>query len=406
MTPKPPAASNSWLWGVRLALGFTGVLIVLIAALVAVRVCAEVAGFSDEAFTYENGIGLWQRDARIGYANRPGFRGRCHGDVSVRINADGFRTGRVIARTAPPGVTRILALGDSVMWGTVVPEAQSLPALLERRLRAAGGQYEVLNAAVVGYSTLQEALLLERLGRADQPSLVLVGYGADDWLPTEDPFRTARSLYRQYLRQRLSDPRQALTPQERALVERFVRVLAEAPTIWTGFNTLQAEPGFRPLMRRLLIEQPVVTMAAQTAARGARFLYLFIPMREQSPDAREDVRALKAAFDRQGIAYLDLSPTLASSGSMASAMGPVAASGWAAGIAAALERPGVRARLAREPWRELDPLPALRFLGRLHTLHRLRNQRFLDAYHPGRPGNERLAARVAEHLLVTKQRTP
>src|SRR5439155_640014 len=55
----------------------------------------------------------------------------------VHINALGLR-GPEIARTPPPGRTRILALGDSMTFGYYLEEGETWPARLEALLRAAG----------------------------------------------------------------------------------------------------------------------------------------------------------------------------------------------------------------------------------------------------------------------------
>lgn len=66
--------------------------------------------------------------------------------VEVRLNSLRFRDAELGAR--PPGVTRVMVLGDSFTAGQGVREADTCPRRLERLLNAAGGRrWEVRNCA-------------------------------------------------------------------------------------------------------------------------------------------------------------------------------------------------------------------------------------------------------------------
>jgi lysophospholipase L1-like esterase len=96
-----------------------------------------------------------------------------------------MRDDREYAVPKPPGVRRVLVLGDSFTFAGKVALEQSFPKRLEERLRQAthGGKYEVLNLAVPGYNTRQQALLLEERGLAFEPDLVIVAFVLNDALP-------------------------------------------------------------------------------------------------------------------------------------------------------------------------------------------------------------------------------
>ena len=64
-----------------------------------------------------------------GWAMIPGYRGR-DWQVDFRVNALGFR-GLEIAREKPPGVFRLLVLGDSIAMGVGLPDNLVLSARLE-----------------------------------------------------------------------------------------------------------------------------------------------------------------------------------------------------------------------------------------------------------------------------------
>ncbi len=93
----------------------------------------------------------------------------------LSTNASGFRDVEHL-RAKPPGVTRILVLGDSTTVGLGVPELENTwPKRLERRLHARGHpEVQVLNLAVGGYDPEQEVALLETEGLTFDPDLVLM----------------------------------------------------------------------------------------------------------------------------------------------------------------------------------------------------------------------------------------
>ncbi len=109
--------------------------------------------------------------------------------VEIRTNSHGFR-GAEFGEAKPAGVLRVVGLGDSVMFGWGVPE----PSTYMGRLRTAlgvrfGSGVEVLNCAVPGYNTQQQAILLARRCARFSPDLVLVGYTLNDGEPAlyQDP---------------------------------------------------------------------------------------------------------------------------------------------------------------------------------------------------------------------------
>ncbi|MBK9646807.1 MAG: hypothetical protein IPO67_16905 [Deltaproteobacteria bacterium] len=68
---------------------------------------------------------------------------------SVSTNADRLRMGEITAAPAP-GVTRLVAIGDSVTFGWGVEVEDAFPAQLEAELLRRGHKVEVLNAGVPG----------------------------------------------------------------------------------------------------------------------------------------------------------------------------------------------------------------------------------------------------------------
>ncbi len=123
-----------------------------------------------------------EHDAWLGWRKRPGARviyRRSEYQVEVLINSHGLRDPE---RTYehPPGVLRILALGDSFLEGYTVPLADTATQVLERQLNAAGARAEVINAGTAGYSTDQEYLYYSRQGMRYSPQIVLVFFYFND----------------------------------------------------------------------------------------------------------------------------------------------------------------------------------------------------------------------------------
>ena len=98
----------------------------------------------------------------------------------VLINADGFR-GPVRPLAKPAGTTRVVGLGDSVMFGWGVGEGEDYLSVMARRLNAGGaGSWDVVNTAVPGYNTVMEVETLKKRGLAYHPDIVVVGYCVND----------------------------------------------------------------------------------------------------------------------------------------------------------------------------------------------------------------------------------
>ena len=120
-------------------------------------------------------------DPDLGWRLRPGAHSRTRGfgDVEVydvTINSKGLLDDEH-DYVAPPGVQRIVLLGDSVAWGWGVSVERGFARLLEREL---GPDIEVICGAVPGWSTDQEGWWLASEGLRYEPDLVLLTFVAND----------------------------------------------------------------------------------------------------------------------------------------------------------------------------------------------------------------------------------
>ncbi len=114
------------------------------------------------------------------YGLRPGARATLEvtGDLVYEINQDGFR-GPHYAMDKPPGVFRVVVLGDSLAFGYGVSESDTFVRQMETLL-AARGPAQVLNFGVGGYNPYNEAALFADLGVKYRPDLVLVQFCVND----------------------------------------------------------------------------------------------------------------------------------------------------------------------------------------------------------------------------------
>ncbi len=145
--------------------------------------------FSSQPVPAGLGVGDWlQSDPVRGYVLRPGVHG---------TNALHIRHGPVVD-PKPAGMFRLLVLGDSVAF----PDDGFVSRLRAMQAQASSLQVEILNAAVPGYTTWQQARHFEALVDAVRPDALLLQYCCNDnhrflhqltsdggWLVTEEARR-------------------------------------------------------------------------------------------------------------------------------------------------------------------------------------------------------------------------
>ncbi len=99
----------------------------------------------------------WQHDADLGWNNVPNTSGTyTNGHFRAFVTTDQFGNRKNSRQgTYVPGYANILFAGDSRTVSLEVDDDQTVPALIEQRLRARGQQYNVINLGVTGYGTDQ-----------------------------------------------------------------------------------------------------------------------------------------------------------------------------------------------------------------------------------------------------------
>jgi lysophospholipase L1-like esterase len=117
----------------------------------------------------------FQADARAGWVLPPSSQFQ-FARRPVTTNSLGFRSPEPVVGE---GVFRVMALGDSTVFGHGVRDTQSFPALLWGLLQARAPA-DVQNGGVPGYTCPQSALIYERNVERAQPDLLLLYLGNSD----------------------------------------------------------------------------------------------------------------------------------------------------------------------------------------------------------------------------------
>jgi len=122
------------------------------------------------------------QDPVLFWRNRPFMDTRFEG-TRIITNSMGLRIGEKTnneAKLKQAGVFRIICLGASPTFGWGVKYEDAYPHQLERLLRSRGIRAEVINAGMIGYSSYQGKLLVERELAALKPDLITVAYVVND----------------------------------------------------------------------------------------------------------------------------------------------------------------------------------------------------------------------------------
>jgi len=123
---------------------------------------------------------FWAHHPTRGHALKPGDFNSIWG-VPFHINQLGFR-GKEITQAKPANTFRVFAIGDSITFGSGLPENVIYSDLLQQLLehRYPQKRFEVINGGVSGYDIPQELLLLKEDGLALAPDLVVLQFCLND----------------------------------------------------------------------------------------------------------------------------------------------------------------------------------------------------------------------------------
>jgi len=97
-------------------------------------------------------------------------------------------------RPRKAGGPRIIFLGDSLTAGLGLEVEQSFPSLIQRRIDAAGYNYEVVNAGVSGDTSAGGLRRLDWAMREGDPKMLIVALGGNDGLRGLPPEQLEQNL--------------------------------------------------------------------------------------------------------------------------------------------------------------------------------------------------------------------
>jgi lysophospholipase L1-like esterase len=236
----------------------------------------------------------------LGWVRKPGFKGEV-GGAEREFDAAGYFTVDS-AQLAASGRKRVIFIGDSNTFGFGAATAESFAEVAERRL----GDINAINLGVVGYSSYQGRIVLEKALPLLKPDLVVVSFNFND---------------RRYVRR--ADARDG--PEEYARTYRSSRSLLTHVTgileyshLFRGLRRLLLAAG---LLRRPPSEADVTALVPRVDeesyrrnltqiahdARVAGVPVIFILLRDdplQSDHLRKGIASLRHGDYDQAIAYL------------------------------------------------------------------------------------------------------
>ena len=159
---------------------------------------ARTMDFSMEMWKYAKQLKRPVADPNLSFVHVPNVSAFLMG-APVSINSHGLRD-REYTEAKPPGVYRIVMLGDSTTFGWGVPAEQTVAKILEAKLNRIGvpgyNNAEVINAGVGNYNTVQEVTHYLTYERGFRPDVVILQYFINDAEPVpseRSPFLLGRS---------------------------------------------------------------------------------------------------------------------------------------------------------------------------------------------------------------------
>jgi hypothetical protein len=244
--------------------------------------------FGMEMWKYAVALKRPVADPNLGFVHAPSTSAFLMG-VDVRISSQGLRD-REYSIAKPAGVYRVLMLGDSTTLGWGVNAADTAAKILERQL---GAGFEVINAGVGNYGTVQELTYYKTRGRLFHPDLVILQYFINDPEPVPS-LKGGFLLDRSY-------------------------VLAFAASRWDGLlRVLHLRPDWRQYYASLYDENSAAFQAARRAllelsesvrADGSQLLVAILPELRVIDGAYpfdREMRKIKDVLETNRTPFVDL----------------------------------------------------------------------------------------------------
>ena len=242
-----------------------------------------------------------------GWTLKPGLRDLPFRGRMVNSNTKGVRGSREIAYEKPPGVTRIVVLGDSFTFGEEVGDDETYAHSLETLLP----NTEVLNLGIHGYGHDQMLLYLKEEGVKYHPDIVLLGFMPDDMERNVLSFRDyAKPHFR------VSGGRLELTtgpvprPEETLAAEKWRSKFGDLLTM--AKSRYEWRTGRTAAIRKELTAAILDEMKTVIEGVGARAAFAYLPVYGEIPRADEGMTSRERVFfeycKERGIASLYIQP--------------------------------------------------------------------------------------------------
>ena len=217
--------------------------------------------------------------------------------VPVSINSEGLRD-REFSLEKPPGVYRVMMLGDSTTLGWGVRQEDTAAKLLEPKLNEAlppgFNHVEVINTGVGNYDTVQEVTYYETIGWKYHPDLVVLVFFINDPEPVpveKKGFLIDRSYLIAFATNRIDG------------VMRHVGVRPDWKTYYASLYD-DDRPGFQACKKAL------ISLAASTRSHDAKLLVAILPELHQingdSYPFRPAHRKIKDVMTAENVSVLEL----------------------------------------------------------------------------------------------------
>jgi hypothetical protein len=100
--------------------------------------------------------------------------------INIRTNSKGIRADSEIPYEKPPGLKRIVVLGDSFGMGYGVDIQDTFTSQMQKALEKNGIRCEVVNLSVSGHGNAEELITLREEGFRYEPDLVLLAWHGSD----------------------------------------------------------------------------------------------------------------------------------------------------------------------------------------------------------------------------------
>ena len=270
------------------------------------------------------GLPLWVPDPETLFRHRPGAVrswGSEYGNTPIIINRWGHHDDE-FPLAKPAGELRGLVLGDSIAMGHGVSRDETFANQLERLLAGESAPFtssQVINTGVQGYSTFQEAVVLERSLRFEPDFVVLCFYLND----VTEPFVVNRDLggtgvdYHGVTQARTQAASWLLNETGFGRVAYWIRRSATRELVqkrWARMDDRyvathdREDPILAPGWK--LVLESLDAIQARCRARDLELLVVAFPATFQllEPDLQQPQRILAAHAAERGLELLDLAP--------------------------------------------------------------------------------------------------